>query len=380
MIGVRRLDRLLIALPSTRMGGAERHTALLAARLAGSTGIAVGLAAEPALHGRLAALGLGEAKLLGAPVGWESEEDMTGRAARQAAATRELLDRFAPDAAMVALPWPDAGTGILPALAQVWLPRLVLLHLAPDAPPPDVAPALGLEGAVVAAVSGPVARRAALAWGIAEEAVAVLRNPAPTPSSLSRVAARAALRAALGLPTEAPLLLFVGRLDKAKGADLLPGIAERVAAVIAVAGEGPLRTMLEAAAAEDPRGRLRLLGQLADPAPWYLAADALLMPSRLEGEPLVFLEAAANRCPVVAAPAALEAFGDAASRIAAIAGGGDAAAMADAAAALLDDPARIAALTEAAARLAAPRHWDATAEGALGLLRAAMLRAEGVSG
>ena len=43
----------------------------------------------------------------------------------------------------------------------------------------------------------------------------------------------------------------------------------------------------------DPAGWLRMLGQLADPTPWYLAADALVLPSVLEGLPLVFLEAAA---------------------------------------------------------------------------------------
>jgi glycosyltransferase involved in cell wall biosynthesis len=101
------------------------------------------------------------------------------------------------------------------------------------------------------------------------------------------------------------------------------------------------------------------------------------MPSRLEGEPLVFLEAAANRCPVVASPAAVEAFGEAAPRYAAVARGCDAASMANAALALLEDPARIAVLTENAARLAARRSWDDVTRGALGLLRAAMFRAEG---
>jgi glycosyltransferase involved in cell wall biosynthesis len=373
MIATRRLDRLLIALPSTRMGGAERHTVQLAARLVARHGLSVDLAAEPALLGSLAAIGSG-ATLRAARLGWEGEGDV---AARQASETRQLLEAVRPDAAMVPLCWPSAADGILPALAAAMLPRLVLLHLAPEAPPPETPPPLGLGGAVVAAVSAPVARRAAIAWGLPPASVEVLHNPAPAPAGAARQTARDALRAALGLPADTMLLLFVGRLDAAKGAEQLPGIAARLPAVIAIAGEGPLREKLEAAAAQDPAGRLRLLGQLADPTGWYLAADALLMPSRLEGEPLVFLEAAAHRCPVVAAPAALEAFGEAAPRLAAIARGPDAASMADAARALLQDPARAAALAEAAARLAARRSWEGVARRTLGLLRAAMLRAEG---
>jgi glycosyltransferase involved in cell wall biosynthesis len=356
------------------MGGAERHTASLATRLAARTGMAVDIAAEPALHPALAAIGLDGVALREARLGWEGDDDFAGR---QSAEVRRLLADHAPDAAMVSLCWPDAGIGILPALAEAALPRLVLIHLAGETPPREAPPPLGLAGAVIAGVSAPVARRAANAWGLPVGSVHVLRNPAPVPSTAPRQAARDAFRAALGLPADTMLLLFVGRLDESKGAEQLPAIAQRMPAVIAVAGEGALRQRLEAAASADPAGKLRLLGQLADPTAWYLAADALLMPSRLEGEPLVFLEAAANRCPVVASPAAVEAFGEAAPRYAAVARGFDAASMANAALALLEDPVRIAVLTENAARLAARRSWDDVTAGALGLLRAAMLQAEG---
>ncbi|WP_137178609.1 glycosyltransferase [Roseomonas sp. AR75] len=377
MIGTRRLDRLLLLLPSNRLGGTERHTATLAARLKARTGMAVHIAAAPALLPGLAALEPEGAELHPAELAWEGAEQAEERAARQAAETRRLLDDLHPDAALAALPWPDAGSGLLPALAKASVPRLVLLHLAPEAEPPEAVPSLGLDGAMVAAVSSPVARRAALAWGLAPSTVAVLPNPAPRPVAADRAATRRTLRAALGLDASARLLLFVGRLEKAKGAELLPGIAARLKATIAIAGEGPLRELLDRAAAEDGAGRLRLLGQLADPAPWYLAADALLLPSRLEGAPLVFLEAAANGCPVAATPAALEAFGEEAPRVASIADTSDAAGMAVAAAALLGDPARAEALAAAAARLAAGRHWAGVVDQALGLLRGAVLKAGG---
>jgi glycosyltransferase involved in cell wall biosynthesis len=375
MIPTRRLARLLVLLPSDRLGGTERHTARLAARLKARTGMVVDLAAEPALLPDLGALEPAGAALHPARLARDGVADSR---ALQAEETRRLIATRRPDAVLVALPWPDAGDGLLPVLAEARLPRLVLLHLAPEAAAPAEPPALGLEGALVAAVSAPVARRAALAWGLAAGTVTVIPNPAPAPLRLDRAATRLGLRAALGLPPDSRLLLFVGRLEKAKGADLLPAIATRGPATIAIAGDGPLRGMLEAAAAGD--SRLRLLGQLDDPAPWYLAADALLLPSRLEGAPLVFLEAAANRCPVVATPSALEAFGAAAPHIAAIAGRPDAAGLAEAAAALLADPDGAIRLADAAARHVAGRDWAGVTAQALGLLRAAVAAARGGTG
>ena len=370
----RRLERLLVALPSTRMGGTERHTMDLARRLAARGGMAVDIAAEPDLHPALVPLlGPGVA-LRAAAIGWEAAPP-DARAARQAAAMRALLAEVTADAAFIPLPWPDAGDGLLPELAAAGLPRLVLLHLAPDAPPPAAVPALGLAGAVLAAVSAPVARRAALAWGVPEAGIALLANPAPAPRTLDRAMARAAIRTGLGLPPGARLVLFVGRLEEIKGADLLPHISDRLDATLAIAGDGPLREVLEDAAVMDRRGLIRVLGPLADPAPWYCAADAVLMPSRLEGVPLVFLEAAAHRCPVVASPAALEGLGEMAQDLAWIAATPDSAGLAAAVQALLADPAAAAPMIEAAAAHAARQTPDAALQAALGLLRMAMLRA-----
>ena len=358
----RRLSRLLVPLPSTRLGGTERHTAELCTRLLARTGMAIDLAAEPELHPGLARWLPADVKLLAASL---------ADPARQAAEARRLRASLSPDAAFVPLPWPDAGDGLLPELKG--LPRLVLLHLAPEAPPPVIPPVLALDDAMLAGVSAPVARRAATAWGLPEGAVTVLPNPAPRPATLDRAVARATIRSALGLPQDMPLLLFVGRLEEAKGADLLPDLSGRLPLPLAVGGDGPLRGFLDARAAADPRGLLRMLGPLADPAPWYLAADALLMPSRLEGAPLVFLEAAAHRCPVVATPAALEAIEDP-DRLAWIADTADDRGLAAAAEACLADPAATAARVAEAAAHAARQDWDATTERVMVLLRAATLR------
>jgi glycosyltransferase involved in cell wall biosynthesis len=190
---------------------------------------------------------------------------------------------------------------------------------------------------------------------------------------MDRAVTRATLRAGLGLPPDAPLVLFLGRLEGVKGADLLPAIAQRLTGTLAVAGDGPLRGLLDSRAAQDPRGVLRMLGTLADPVPWLVAADVLLLPSRLEGMPLVFLEAAACRCPVVATPAALEALGADAPRFARLAPP-DPARLAITLQEALEDKAGTAERVALAAAHAARCTREASFAGALGLLRAALAR------
>jgi glycosyltransferase involved in cell wall biosynthesis len=365
---VRRLHRMLILLPADRMGGTERHTLEVAARLA-ARGMAVTLAAPDSLLPALEAAAPGFRGLRGAALGPDA----------QAATTRALLAEGAPDAVLLALPWPDAGLGAQAALAGSGIPRLVLLHLAPHEPPDLAALPLGATGTVFAAVSAPVARAAARAFGVPPHRVALLPNPPPAVPTPDRATARAAIRAQLGLPEDASLVLVLGRLEEAKGADLLPAISARLDATLAVAGDGLLEGLLRARAAEDPRGRLRILGPVADPAPWLAGADALLLPSRLEGAPLAFLEAVVHGCPVVATPAALAALGADAPRLAALAEG--APALAAAAADLLANPGQARAMAQAArqrlprAAWAAP-DWGRCIDDLAGLLRAACLMAE----
>ncbi|KDN86579.1 putative glycosyltransferase [Kitasatospora cheerisanensis KCTC 2395] len=111
-------------------------------------------------------------------------------------------------------------------------------------------------------------------------------------------AAKAAARAALGLPADGPLIAWIGALSPEKRPDvalqahaLLPGDVR-----LALAGEGPLRQ--EVAEAAGPR--THLLGALADPAPLYRAADLLLLTSDSEGVPGVLIEAALAALPAVA--------------------------------------------------------------------------------
>lgn len=266
---------------------------------------------EPLLHVQIA-------RRVG-DIEWSSESGMAG-AGRQAEGLAAVLAGFRPDVLVLPLPWPDHGLGLMQAAAAAGIPTLVVCHLAPPDPPSGLAEVrkLGLAGMRAAwiAVSGPVARRAEQFFGLMPRQVQVVNNGVPVPPDEDARAAgsrRARLRTALGLGDETPVALFAGRLAIAKGADLLPGVARDFHAaaggVVVCAGEGPLRERIEREAGPG----LRLLGYRTDVADLLLAADMLLLPSRLEGCPLISLEAAVRRRPVVATWAALEYLGAAAS-------------------------------------------------------------------
>ncbi len=126
-----------------------------------------------------------------------------------------------------------------------------------------------------------------------------------------KAAARAAL--GLGIAADTPLLLFVGRIQPLKGADVavaaLAELGDDRATLVVVGGpSGPdgesemrrLHGLVDALGLHD---RVRFV----DPRPheeltnFYRAADVCLVPSRSESFGLVALEAAACGTPVVAA-------------------------------------------------------------------------------
>jgi glycosyltransferase involved in cell wall biosynthesis len=98
-------------------------------------------------------------------------------------------------------------------------------------------------------------------------------------------------------------LLAVGRLDPAKGFDLLPGLLASLDPDdrLRLIGDGPERDRIAAAArAHGVTDRLTLAGWDDAPGAWMAGADVLLVPSRYEGMPNVVLEALALGTPVIA--------------------------------------------------------------------------------
>ncbi|GAA2613541.1 glycosyltransferase [Streptomyces axinellae] len=133
-------------------------------------------------------------------------------------------------------------------------------------------------------------------WEVVHNGIDLERFPATGTQATAavRARARAGLPALDRLPPGAPLAVCVGRLCVQKGQDLLlrvwPEVAARVpGARLALVGDGPERRALGRAA---PDGVL-FAGAVADPVPWYQAADLVVAPSRWEGMALAPLEAMA---------------------------------------------------------------------------------------
>jgi glycosyltransferase involved in cell wall biosynthesis len=136
--------------------------------------------------------------------------------------------------------------------------------------------------------------------GIAPERIHDIGNGVDTtrfrPASADE---RLELRRTLGLPA-GPLVIYAGRLSREKGLDLLlqawPGVA--AGSHLCIVGDGEEREALQAQAA-GLRG-VRFHGAVTDVAPLMRAADACVLPSRVEGLPVALLEGMSCGLPVVA--------------------------------------------------------------------------------
>lgn len=108
-------------------------------------------------------------------------------------------------------------------------------------------------------------------------------------------------RADYDTPKSAPLLLGMGRLHPAKAFDtLIKVVAELPDAHLWIAGEGPQRAELEALILElQVWDRVKLLGWREDRAALLQACDVCAFVSRSEGFGTVFVQAWAQRTPLV---------------------------------------------------------------------------------
>lgn len=161
------------------------------------------------------------------------------------------------------------------------------------------------------AVSHAAAGRLAEAAGLEERAVRVIYNgvelerfagSGPEEEAGTRAAARASLR----VPEEAPVVLVPAVLRQGKGHEVLLAAAsplrERLPGVqILLAGGGVREAELRAhSARRDLDGCVRFLGPRDDIPRLLQAADVVALPSRAEALPTVLIEAAAAGRPAVA--------------------------------------------------------------------------------
>jgi glycosyltransferase involved in cell wall biosynthesis len=187
----------------------------------------------------------------------------------------------------------------------------------------------------------------------------------------------AAAPAAIAPAPSGPVLLEVGRLCDVKGQrDLIAAVPRlgRDDVTLLLVGEdietgGAYRRMLEREAFDLGVGdRVRFLGRRDDVPALLAAADALVLPSSIEGLPLVVLEAMAAQRPVVATAVGgtPEAVVDGETGL--LVPPGDVDALARAVDSLLADPERARRLGEAGARRVRERFdADAAAQRVLGL-------------
>jgi glycosyltransferase involved in cell wall biosynthesis len=114
----------------------------------------------------------------------------------------------------------------------------------------------------------------------------------------------AGVREEFGVPAGTPLLALVGRFHPAKGhTDLVQALARLHGRdwVCLFVGEGELRAEIEAEVTRlGLAARIRFTGQRADVPRLLAAVDALLLPSRWEGLPMILLEGMAMGRAIVA--------------------------------------------------------------------------------
>jgi len=208
-----------------------------------------------------------------------------------ALAVRRALGATRPDVVHAHNPTMALAAGLVTGRGRK-PPGLVNVHGVPEEDWPTAVRLVRLSGLA------PVACGPGVAAALAEHGCtpfATVPNavgPAPPPAG----------RAELGLEPGTRLVLAVGRLVEQKNHELaIRAIASVPDAVLAIAGDGPLRPRLERVANEEGvDGRVRFLGVRPDARALMGAADAIVLSSHWEGLPLSALEALASGTPLVA--------------------------------------------------------------------------------
>jgi D-inositol-3-phosphate glycosyltransferase len=207
--------------------------------------------------------------------------------------------------------------------------------------------------------------------------------------SVFRPAGRSSSRRRLGLPADAVVLAFAGRIQPLKGPDVVlraaasllrlrPSLADRLVVVIVGGPSGsevgaPGRLEALASSLGISSGvRFEAPCPQSELADWYRAADLVLVPSHSESFGLVALEAQACGTPVVAAAVGglRTAVRDSVSGV--LVDGHDPEVWARVLSDLLSSPGRLAALARGAREHAAAFNWPATAERLVGVYTGAM--------
>ncbi len=151
-------------------------------------------------------------------------------------------------------------------------------------------------------------RRQVLAFGVPPERVTTIHNSmrATDPPRGCLHGRDALLRDEFGIPSTAPLITFVSRVDPGKGhretIEAFTGLTGTASdAYLLIVGDGAIRSELEAMAQKTARAsRIIFTGRRQDVAGLLAASDIFVHPSYSDPFPLAVLEASAAGLPVVA--------------------------------------------------------------------------------
>jgi glycosyltransferase involved in cell wall biosynthesis len=164
-------------------------------------------------------------------------------------------------------------------------------------------------------VSDGVRRHVARSLGLPDDRLVTIPNGVEAESIAERLGRpETAEIVPLAHPTLAfnpaqPRLLFVGRLDRQKGLDVLlqalanedrPSVPPAPRPRLILVGDGPERqALLGRITTLGLADRVTLAGRVDDVVPWLAAAEGFVLPSRWEGMPNALLEAMAAGLPAI---------------------------------------------------------------------------------
>lgn len=141
-------------------------------------------------------------------------------------------------------------------------------------------------------------RRWLIARRFAPGAVRTIRNSVPKAAAAQGPSAPT--RTSLGIPGDATVVLYIGRLAPGKGVEtLLDLLAAEPGIIPVIVGDGPERRALESTEKSRQSGA-RFVGATSHTAPYYELADVVVLLSQMEALPMTLIEAAAHGKPVVA--------------------------------------------------------------------------------
>ena len=287
--------RLLVVL-GTSAGGVGRHVHGLVRSLTGA-GHHVVVACPPEVEDHFA---FGDVAAAVVPL------DVSDRPhpVRDARAVRDL-SRLAAGADLVHAHGLRAAALAVLATARGGVPVVATLH--------NAAPSGALTGVVYAGLERVVARGSALVLGVSADLVDRVDRLGARRTGLAVVAApprreahrdRFEVRDELGVPVGAALAVVAARLAPQKGLDVLLDahrelLSDDLDLVTVVAGDGPLRSSLEARIADEGLP-VRLLGHRSDVPDLLAAADVVVSSAVWEGQPVGIQEALHAGAAVVA--------------------------------------------------------------------------------